>query len=854
MQYEPEENTNQNESAYSTVSRRVTRRKMLLTAGTTALSIVSPVGSSVMTSSGNLFYPKNQDSSGALAMDSASASELTTEWVVSDGGSKLIIREDGTLTLIGPAQDAQPQSFSVSLPPSSSAVTKGNVAPVASTPAGSLLAVDWPQGVTLVVWPASNTTTGDQANKFNSWAGGISEGFLLELMVPANDPSLGNIQGIPTGAAELKVNLAPGGRWYGGAHLLRQLWPLDRAQWEVGPLYPFDHGPNGLGSVVGFHWVSSAGTLVAVDPRTPMLHAGLNAPSAPRPLNDPRYFGVGIQHLTQQPLPNEDQFGSPGDGMLRVQARASWNDMGTLHPWQEIGAPGLDAAQRRAFKRADSSAIDIQNDISLDVDDVCVLRVALAASSDARAATLAALGPLPTPKKAPPTVVLERPIWTTWATSHADVTQVETLALANAVINNGFRPGVLEIDDRWQSRYGNLDFDPVKFPDPKGMVDKLHELGFLVTVWVMPFLQEDSAACQEARALGYLVEGGNPPTLAREVLVGGIGERLGSTVKILVDQFDYPPGHWEGGGGGGKLESGQLRWWGTQPVRAIDLTNDAAVEWFVGRLKSLQGTVGLDGFKFDAGEPCFLPRGAKTHCPLLFPGQYTQLWVDKVVSRFEVSEVRSATGTTQYGGLVRMGDRDTVWGVENGLRSLVPALLTSAVLGYPFCLPDMVGGNAYWGQYPDTELMVRWAQVSVLMPAVQWSIPPWEVSTEAKEACAAAERVREQVLLPRLPGLVADASNGLIPICRPMWWIDPTDPETFGIDDQFLIGDDVVVAPVVEKGARQRRLYLPVGQWLEWSEDVAQESDSGQRYRGPCWVTIDAPLKKLPVFIRLTSA
>jgi hypothetical protein len=55
---------------------------------------------------------------------------------------------------------------------------------------------------------------------------------------------------------------------------------------------------------------------------------------------------------------------------------------------------------------------------------------------------------------------------------------------------------------------------------------------------------------------------------------------------------------------------------------------------------------------------------------------------------------------TGYGGLVRMGDRDTVWGVDNGLRSLIPALLTSAVLGYPFCLPDMVGGNAYWGQFP----------------------------------------------------------------------------------------------------------------------------------------------------------
>jgi alpha-glucosidase (family GH31 glycosyl hydrolase) len=288
-------------------------------------------------------------------------------------------------------------------------------------------------------------------------------------------------------------------------------------------------------------------------------------------------------------------------------------------------------------------------------------------------------------------------------------------------------------------------------------------------------------------------------------------------------------------------------------VRALDLTSDAAVEWFVARLEALQRSAGLDGFKFDAGEPCFLPRGAKTHRPLRYPAEYTQLWVTKVVSRFPLSEVRSAAGTTEYPGLVRMGDRDTLWGADNGLQSLIPALLTAAVLGYPFCLPDMVGGNAYWGQYPDTELMARWAQVSVMMPAVQWSIPPWQVSAEAMSACAAAMRAREQVLLPRLPALAAAAADALTPICRPMWWLDPSDPETFDVDDQFAIGEDVIVAPVVIKGARRRRVYLTVGEWSEWSEEGGSEDGSGgnSRFRGPSWITVDAPLAKLPIFIKV---
>ena len=124
------------------------------------------------------------------------------------------------------------------------------------------------------------------------------------------------------------------------------------------------------------------------------------------------------------------------------------------------------------------------------------------------------------------------------------------LTLGNAILENGYRPGVIEIDDRWQSRYGDLEFDATKFPDPKGMVEQLHSQGFLVTVWVMPFLQDGSKACAEARRLGYLIEGGEAYSMLREISVGGAGERLGSAVKILVDKYDFPPGHWQGGGEG----------------------------------------------------------------------------------------------------------------------------------------------------------------------------------------------------------------------------------------------------------------------------------------------------------------
>ena len=81
----------------------------------------------------------------------------------------------------------------------------------------------------------------------------------------------------------------------------------------------------------------------------------------------------------------------------------------------------------------------------------------------------------------------------------------------------------------------------------------------------MPFLQEGSVAYEEARDRGYVVAGNEPPSVREEISTGGIGQRTGSAIKILVDEYDWPPGHWEGGGGGGDCCTGQVQW-GTQPV------------------------------------------------------------------------------------------------------------------------------------------------------------------------------------------------------------------------------------------------------------------------------------------------
>ena len=734
-------------------------------------------------------------------------------WRVRHGASALEVREDGTMRLsrTGDGPSTRPRTLAATLGGGGTARGDARVVDARADEASGSLMVSWSDGTELRVM-----RTSDAMGEEDAWCRDVADGLLVEVAAPTGS----------TGVAELTVRLREGGEkashWYGGSHLLKQLWPLERAKIETGPFYPFDHGPNGVGNVLGTHWVSSDGALIFADPNSDLLHVGLNAPKSIPSSQAPRYFGVGIQNASRPSLPLEEALSSErGDGLLRLQSRANYADGNMLHPWQNI-----DTHDARSRLR---------------------LRVAVSVQEDAKSATRVALDQLPKPDVAPNKSLMFSPIWTTWATSHADVTQESTLAVARDILKANKESGlpngsIIEIDDRWQARYGELVFDPVKFPDPKAMVKELHDMGFLVTAWVMPFLQESSAACEEAKRLGYLVEGSQPPTEVGEVLTGGFGQILGTTVKVFVDRFDWPPGHWEGGGGG-NLEPGQFRWWGTQPVRGIDFTNEAACEWFVRRLEKLQDEVGLDGFKFDAGEPCFLPYGARTHKPLNHPQEYSQAYVENVCSKFPLSEVRVGMGTNSYTGLVRMGDKDTVWGVDNGLQSLIPSLLTSAVIGYPFTLPDIIGGNAYWNQTPDTELMIRWAQVSAFMPAVQWSIPPWEVSEQAYAASVELMRMREELLLPKLEALSEAAKTTLEPICRPMWWLDPKDASTFAIDDQFAVGDDIIIAPVVEKGATSRSVYLPRGAWRRHGDDAVLAG--GRRF------IVDAPLSQLPVFLRV---
>ncbi|KFW84119.1 putative family 31 glucosidase KIAA1161, partial [Manacus vitellinus] len=282
-----------------------------------------------------------------------------------------------------------------------------------------------------------------------------------------------------------------------------------------------------------------------------------------------------------------------------------------------------------------------------------------------------------------------------------------------------------------------------------------------------------------------------------------------------------------------KEPSGRLpamvEWW--NGIGAIlDFTNPAARDWFQSHLRQLRHKYGISSFKFDAGETSYLPKQFSTFRPLSDPSIWSRRYTEMAIPFYELAEVRVGYQSQNISCFFRIIDRDSVWGYELGLKSLIPTVLTINMLGYPFVLPDMIGGNFLPNktegavEIPDRELYVRWLELSAFMPSMQFSIPPWLYDKEVVEIAQKFTELHESLVAPLLLELAGEVTDTGDPIIRPIWWISPRDEATHRIDSQFLIGDTLMVAPVLEMGKQERDVYLPAGKWRSYKGELFEKT------------------------------
>ncbi|MFI7449636.1 glycoside hydrolase family 31 protein [Nonomuraea sp. NPDC049714] len=402
----------------------------------------------------------------------------------------------------------------------------------------------------------------------------------------------------------------------------------------------------------------------------------------------------------------------------------------------------------------------------------------------------------------PHSLLFTAPQYNLWIETLYWPSQLKVLDYAKSLLAHGFPPGVLMIDDRWHEDYGDWTFHSGRFPDPPGMLHELGEMGFEVMLWLVPYVTADSPVYRELTAKKMLITGpdGRP----------AIG-----------------------------------KWWNGRSA-ALDLLNPRALRWLTEQLRRLRA-MGVAGFKYDGGDAPFYAALGQAR-----PEQYTIAW-NRVGLGQDFTEYRDAWLAGGLPLVQRQRDKFHDWGAANGLGSLIPNGIAQGLTGHPFTCPDMIGGgddavfpfNGDEGSF-DQELFVRYAQCSTLFPMMQFSVAPWRVLDEEHLAyCLEAAKLRARFgqLIDSLADQAAQTGE---PIQRSLDYQWPGHGYE-SITDQFVLGENILVAPVVTKGTRQRTLHLPPGTWQDGNDPQREPIE------GPAVIEVDAPVGMLPYFLSTAS-
>jgi alpha-D-xyloside xylohydrolase len=365
---------------------------------------------------------------------------------------------------------------------------------------------------------------------------------------------------------------------------------------------------------------------------------------------------------------------------------------------------------------------------------------------------------------------------------------------------------VFHFDCFWMREFQWCDFewDARVFPDPEGMLARLHERDLRVCVWINPYIGQRSKLFREAADAGYLVKNSD-----------------GS-----VWQWDL----WQAGMG------------------LVDFTNPDATAWFQAKLRGLQEQ-GVDAFKTDFGER--IPTDVVWHDgsdPERMHNWYTQLYNRAV---FEVlEEVRGEGDAVVFARSATTGGQalPVHWGGDSTstFESMAETLrggLSLAMSGFSFWSHDIGGFEGM----PDPDVYKRWTAFGLLSSHSRFhgssSVRvPWAFDDEAVEVTRVFTKLKLR-LMPYLYAAGLESTRTGLPVMRPMALAFPDDRGAAHVDTQYLLGDDLLVAPVFSADGTVE-VYLPAGRWTNWFTGEVVDAGSGT------WRTETHGVLTLPLYVR----
>ncbi|MEB3330548.1 MAG: TIM-barrel domain-containing protein [Candidatus Sericytochromatia bacterium] len=378
-------------------------------------------------------------------------------------------------------------------------------------------------------------------------------------------------------------------------------------------------------------------------------------------------------------------------------------------------------------------------------------------------------------------------------------------------LEHGPLPGLTHLPwGRWVPDLGH-------YPDVGGLNARLEALGFKSLGYFNPFLSQGDPHAREAFERGYALK-----------------DAAGHTV--------FSPGPFG-------------------PVAHLDPTHAGARRWAFERLSAFE-RLGFDGAMVDFGE--WVPPEARfadgssgweqhNRYPDLWAGLHRTFWEQARPDGDFVCYTRAGwTGAARAATYMWAGDQNTDWGEDDGFPTALRAILSAGLSGVPLMTHDIAGFATLGDRGVTKELYFRWVAFGAFSTFMRthsgqkFSLN-WRLDSDAETLAHHRRYARAHMaLLPYRRAVVREAVETGLPAMRHLWLAFPSAREAREVDDAYMLGPELLVAPVLTPGATTRRLWLPPGTWIDWW--------SGRREAGGRWLEVPAPLDALPVWVRAGAA
>ncbi|XP_054828711.1 SITS-binding protein-like [Eublepharis macularius] len=286
------------------------------------------------------------------------------------------------------------------------------------------------------------------------------------------------------------------------------------------------------------------------------------------------------------------------------------------------------------------------------------------------------------------------------------------------------------------------------------------------------------------------------------------------------------------------------KWKGQFSVQ-LNVTSQAAVLWYMDQVRLLKQRVGAEYVVLEGGEGNLFMEQAIQPPVELKGDKYICILALMAATLGNSSIMSASTRSSHLPLFVQMNPLQSDWSYA-GLKGIIPSVLHYSLLGYNFLIPDAIGGTLSNKFLTDEELYIRWLQILTFLPVMSFSTPPW-VCCNNWVLNLTRHYINKHLnfVVPLIIKYSKEWLSSGYPVFRPVWWLSPTESVSFTIDDEFLIGDEVLVAPITEQGQNQRDIFLPrEGQkWMDTS--------SGQVFDGGTFIrNYSVSLLDVPVFVR----